>query len=151
MTDQDLSPDAAKNPRPKIVTLLSIGTLVFSCYHLLRLSQILSHWEILTDLPLSQEPAMQVMDSMVWSGTGVLVAASLWQGKRWAWTGSLLYGITYTVIQWIKYIWIFEPAALQDRWPVNLALTIIGLGGLAAILNLKSTRSYFGKIAVKIP
>ena len=151
MTDQDAFPDARNNSRPKMLALLAISIFLFSLYQLLRFSQIILHWKILAGLPLSVEPGSLAVYSLMWGGTGMLVSISLWLGKRWARIGCLAYGITYIVFSWINLLWIVEPSTLQDRWPVNLALTIIGLGVLVAILNLKSTRSYFGINAGKIP
>jgi hypothetical protein len=105
----------------------------------------------MASLPLSVAPGLLVLDSVVWSITGVLISVSLWLGKRWARVGCLAFGIIYSVYSWISLLWIVEPSTLQDRWPVNLVFTIIGLGTLLAILNLKSTQIYFGRNAVKIP
>lgn len=151
MTDQDASPDARNDTRPKILTLLSILIILFSFYQLVRFSLILFNWKILASLPLSVEPGLLLVGSLVWSGAGMLIAVSLWRGKRWARIGCIAYGITYSVFGWINLLWIVEPSTLQDRWPVNLAFTLIGLGVLVAILNLKSTRNYFGRNAGKIP
>jgi len=151
MTDQYISPVAQNNSRPKILTLLSILIFLFSLYQLLRFSQILLNWKILASLPLSVEPGSLAVCSLVWCSTGMFISISLWLGKRWARIGCLAYAITFSIFSWINLFWIVKPSTLQDRWPVNLALTIIGLGVLATILNLKSTRIYLGRNAVKIP
>ena len=65
--------------------------------------------------------------------------------------GCIVYGIIFSIASWIKLIWIYEPTYLQTRWPANLTFTLLGLGILIGILNLKSTRAYFGKNTVKIP
>jgi len=151
MTDQDHPTDSHRNSRPKILALLSILIILFSCNQLFRFSQILFNWKILADLPLSVEPGLLLVASLVWSGTGVLIAVSLWRGKWWVRIGCFAYGMTYSVFSWINLLRIAEPSTLQDRWRVELVFTIIGLAVLGTILNLKSSRSYFGRNAVKIP
>ena len=151
MTDQDASPDAQNNSRPKMLALLAISIFLFSLYQLLRFSQIILHWKILSGLPLSVEPGLLAVCSLIWGSIGIFISSSLWTRKHWARIGCMSYWITYIIFRWIKLIWVIESSTLQDRWPVNLAFTIIGLVVLVAILNLNSTRSYFGKNAGKIP
>lgn len=151
MTDQDTYPEPRNNRRPRIITFLALVVFGHALFHLFSFIQILTHWNLLADLSLSLESVFIAVYNLVWTGAGVLISLSLWTGKGWARPGCLSYWILYSIWSWIRLIWIVEPTILQSRWPVNLVLTLLGLGSLVAILNLKSTRSYFGKNGVKIP
>lgn len=151
MTNQNASPDALHNSRPKPLALLAILVFGFSLFQLYSFSQIILAWKTLIDLSLSNNPVFLAACNLAWGCTGVLISFGLWTGKRWARIGCMSYWILFSVYSWIKLIWIVEPTTLQTRWPVNLVLTTIGLGAVVVILNLKSTRSYLGKNTVRIP
>ena len=149
MTEQDLTSDNT-NSRPKTLVLLSILIFLFSLVQLFRFSQIVFHWKIMSGLSLSIGPGWLSVCSLTWSGIGVFLTLSLWTGKRWALVLCYSVGITFSIFHWASLIWLVEPSTLQARWPLNLVLTIIGLGILITILSLKSTRAYLGKNGVKI-
>lgn len=151
MTDLDAHTAPPINTRPKLLTLLVILVFAFSIYQIFVFSQILYQWELLADLPLSTEPVLLAGSSLMWGITGIYLSLSLWTGKSWARIGSMCYWTLFSICSWIRLIWIAEPTTLQSRWPVNLAITVIGLGSLFGILSLRSSRSYFKINAVKIP
>ena len=149
MTEQDLASNT-QNSRPKTLVLLSILILLFSLAQLFRFSQIVFNWHTLSGLALSIEPGWLSVYSLIWSGIGVFLALSLWTGKHWANLLGYSSCAIFSIYHWASLIWLVEPAILQARWPLNLALTIIGLGILITILSLKSTRAYLGKNGVRI-
>lgn len=151
MKDKAAHPEARNHTRPKLIVLLAILVLAFSLFQLFSFSQIITHWKILSDLPLSSEPVFLAGYSLVWGCTGVIISFGLWTAKPWARIGCISYWILFSLCSWIRLVWMIEPSTLQTRWPANLALTIISLGVLVYILNLKSTRLYFGQNEVKIP
>jgi len=59
--------------------------------------------------------------------------------------------LLYSFVFWIDRIWIAEPEGLAQRWPINLLLTILGLGMILLIVNRKSSRDYFQENPAKIP
>lgn len=151
MTDLDAHTDPPINTRPKLLTLLAILVFVFSIFQIFVFGQVLYQWELLAALPLSSEPILLAGSSLMWGITGIYLSFSLWTGKSWARIGSMSYWTFFSICSWIRLVWIVEPTTLQSRWPVNLVITVIGLGSLFVILSLKSTRSYFKINAVKIP
>ena len=149
MTEQDHTFDTQIS-RPKTLVLLSILIFLFSLVQLFRFSQIVFHWKIMAVLSLSIGPGWLSACSLIWSGIGVFLTFSLWTGKRWSIVLGYSSGGIFSIYHWASLIWLVEPSTLQARWPLNLALTIIGLGILITILSLKSTRAYLGKNGVKI-
>jgi hypothetical protein len=81
----------------------------------------------------------------------MILAWGFWQGKDWSSWALIVAGLLFTLLFWLELIFLVESATLQTRWPVSLALTIIGLGSLFGFLSLRSTRTYLKKNPVKIP
>ncbi len=145
-----------KNPlqedtRPKGIVLINYTLLLFSIFHLLKFSQVIIRWDILSSLALSISPFLQGAEGLIWALSGLILAWGSWKRKSWAPAGILVGSLIFTLLSWIKLFLTCESSVLKNRWPVNIVLTIIGLGTLVGILYQKSTRSYFGKNAVKIP
>jgi xanthine/uracil/vitamin C permease (AzgA family) len=111
---------------------------------------VLLRWEVLSSLALSISPLLQGGEGLIWGFSGIILAWSSWNRKPWAPAAILLAGIIFTLLSWIKLIFLAERVVLENRWPANLVLTIIGIGTLIGILRLKSTRAYYGKNPVKI-
>lgn len=151
MIEHDAFPETRKNKPPKMLAVLAILGFAFSLFQLFSFSQIIANWSILVDLPLSLKPLLLAASRLAWGSAGVLVSLGLWLGRGWARIGSLVYWILFSLGSWIDLIWLAEPSTLQGRWPVNLAFTVLSLSALVIILNLQSTRSYFGRNGVKIP
>lgn len=137
--------------RPTGIILLSAALIVFSFFQILKFYQVIFHWEILSSLDLSISPLFQAGEGLFWALCGLFLTWGLWKRKPWVSVAIIIACFLFILITWIKQVFFFEPIVLQTRWPVNLVLTIIGLGLLAGLLNLKSTRSYLGKNTVKIP
>ena len=149
MTDQDLTSNT-QNPRPKSLVLLACLIFLFAIFQLFRFSQIIFYWRTLVDLSISVAPGWLSLWSLMWSGVGIFLVYSLWTGKHWSPILCLIFGIGFSVFHWVNLMWFIEISILPARWPANLAFTILGLGTLIGLLNLKSTRAYFGKNTVKI-
>jgi hypothetical protein len=141
---------AEKFTRPAGIKFLMIGIASNCLYQLYRLLQALSNWETLSILELTISPYLLVGESLVWVLIGGFLVWSVWKAKDWARPLSLVASSIFAIYSWIKQLWIYEPSVLQARWPVNLALTILGLGLFGVILNLKSSRAYFHENESKI-
>mgnify|MGYP001056377079 CR=1 FL=1 len=140
-----------ENTRPVGVILVFSTLILFSFFQILKLSRVIIRWDILSSLSLSIPPLLQAGEGLVWALSGLLLAWSTWKRKTWAPAGIQIASLIFTLLSWIK-LWLFAtPDLLQNRWPVNLVLTVIGLGALLGTLNLRSTRSYFGINTAKIP
>lgn len=151
MINSDAPVEDRIKTRPKVLTMLAILVFAFSLFQLFSFSQIILHWDILADLPLTSKPILLAGYRVIWSFSGFLFAFGLWKGKSWARIGSMAYWTLFSICSWIRLIWIVESTVLHSRWPVNMFVTVIGLGALIAILSLKSTRSFFERNPVKIP
>jgi hypothetical protein len=152
MQGNDTKPDPFQEyTRPLGVTLLSIILMVFSLFQIIKVFQVINYWNFLNSLDLTISPLMQTGEGLFWALGGLILTWGFWKGRSWSAVSLVISCLLFALVSWVKLIWINEPFLLQTRWPVNLALTIIGLGSLFGFLNLKSTRSYLRRNAVKIP
>jgi hypothetical protein len=137
--------------RPTGIKVLSIIYFLISLFYLLKFSQVLLQWSRLEKLSLTISPFYLAADSTVWCVSGLILVWGLWAGKSWTRPAVLILSLLYSLVFWADRIWIAEPEGLAQRWPVNLVLTITGLGFIILILNRKSSRDYFQKNPAKIP
>ena len=135
---------------PWALRLVLYGLILFVTYYLFKIIQIFLHVQVIASLDLGRSALYQTISSMFWGTSGTILIAGIVSRKNWARIGGLVFGIIYGIVFWIEGL-ILTRSLLQTRWPVNLVFTMIGLGILYTILNLKSTRGYFGKNGVKIP
>jgi len=137
--------------RPTGIKVLSIILFLISLFYLLKLSQVILQWSNLENLQLTTTPFYLAADSIVWCVSAIILAWGIWVGRRWAGPTTLIMSFTYSCAFWIDRIWIAEPEGLAQRWPINLLLTILGLGMILLIINRKSSRDYFRGNPAKIP
>jgi hypothetical protein len=138
------SPDKPqKQPRPWSITLLSILIFAISLFHLLKLSQAIILWNILTSLPITISPAYLAGVGLLWGGSGLILTWGLWTGKPWSRIVSMILAGVFTAAFWIDLIWISEPEILQSRWPINLVFTVLGLAFVIITVSTASSRKFF--------
>ena len=150
MSGNEIKPNKEQR-RPIGIKVLSIPLFLISLFYLLKLSQVLLHWSRLEKLPLTISPFYLAADSLVWCVSAIILAWGLWVGKSWARPTTLIMSILFSMVFWADRIWIAEPEGLAQRWPINLILTIMGLGMILLILSLKSSRGFLQKNPAKIP
>ena len=137
--------------RPTGIKVLSIILFLISLFYLLKLSQVILQWSRLELLHLTITPLYLVADSIVWCVSAIILAWGIWVARSWARHTTLIMSLLYSFVFWIDRIWIAEPEGLAQRWPINLLLTILGLGMILLIVNRKSSRDYFRENPAKIP
>ena len=150
MSGNEIKPNKEQR-RPTGIKVLSILLFLISLFYLLKLSQVLLHWSRLEKLPLTISPFYLAADSLVWCVSAIILAWGLWVGRSWARPTTLIMSILFSMVFWADRIWIAEPEGLAQRWPINLILTIMGLGMILLILSLKSSRGFLQKNPAKIP
>ena len=150
MPGNEIKPNQEQG-RPSGITVLSILYFLISLFYLLKFSQVLLQWSSLENLPLTISPIYLATDSLVWFVSGIILAWGLWAGKKWSRLTTMILSFLYSLVFWADRIWIAEPEGLAQRWPINLILTIIGLGMIIFVLSRKSTRDYFWENPAKIP
>jgi len=138
-----------ENARPVGIFLLNYSLVLFSLFQLLKFSQVLLRWKVLSSLALSISPVLQGVEGLFWALTGSVLAWSSWKRKPWSPAAILLAGVIFTLLSWIKLFLFAERIVLENRWPANLAATIIGISSLIGILRLRSSQAYYGKNTVK--
>jgi len=140
---------AQRQSRPRNITVLSIFVLLISLFHLLKLSQVITQWEILTALPITVSPFYLAVDGFVWGVSGLILSWSLWTGQTWAAKAGLVLTLLFAGVFWIDLIWISEPAQLQTRWLINLVFTMLGLPAVFLSLYLTNSRVFFSGNSAK--
>ena len=148
---QAASSTSEEQGRPPGISLLSILFFLVGLFYLLKFSQVIHQWATLISLPMTISPVYLLIDGFVWTCSAFFLSWILWTGKAWSQTAGLLLSFGYCLVFWTDRIWIAEPELISQRWPVNLTLTIIGLGFIIFILAGKPSREYFRKNPVKIP
>jgi len=137
--------------RPTGIRILSYLFLFVGLFHFLKFSLVILSWSTLGRLPLTVHPFYLAADGLMWCGFGLIIAWGLWTGKRWSSIAAIVISSLFGLIFWVDKIWIAEPEGLMQRWPVNLILTITGLGMILIILSRKSSRGFLLKNPAKIP
>jgi len=138
-----------RQSRPRNITVLSIFVLLISLYHLLKLSQVITQWEMLTALPITVSPFYLAADGFVWGVSGLILSWCLWTGQTWAAKAGLILTLLFAGVFWIDLIWISEPEQLQTRWLINLVFTMLGLSAVFLSLNLTNSRVFFSGNSAK--
>lgn len=137
------SKKSQRQHRPRNITVLSIFVLLISLFHLLKLSQVITQWEILSSLPITVSPFYLAADGFVWGVSGLILSWGLWTGQTWAAKAGLILILLFAAAFWIDLIWIAEPEQLQTRWLINLVFTALGLPAVILSLNLSNSRIFF--------
>ncbi len=138
LPDGSLSKD-----RPRMITFLSILIFLISLFHLLKLSQAIIQWDILSTIPLTVSPLYLAADGLVWWVSGLILTWALWTGRSWTRKIGLSLALIFAAAFWIDLILITEPDILQTRWLINLVFTVLGLSAMFIILNTASSRDFF--------
>ncbi len=139
-----------RQSRPRNITVLSIFVLLISLFHLLKLSQVITQWEMLSALPITVSPFYLAADGFVWGISGLILSWSLWTGQAWAAKAGLVLTLLFAGAFWIDLIWISEAEQLQTRWLINLVFTVLGLSAVFLSLNLTNSRVFFNENPAKI-
>ncbi|NQS90804.1 MAG: hypothetical protein HQ574_00205 [Chloroflexi bacterium] len=136
--------------RPLGITLLSILYLIISFFHLFKFLMVVLQYSSLSVIPITVSPIYLAASGLIWGLSGIFLFWSLWKGKPWASPAAIALSLIFCLVFWMDRIWIADPISFWTRWPFNLAITFIGLGGLLLVLNQKSSRRFFRKNPAKI-
>lgn len=127
--------------RPFLVTILSLGVLLSSGFHWVRLAQALRLWDYLESLPLTVSPLYLALTGGVFGLLGVIAAGLLWWGHRWAPAVARTYGIGVAAASWVDRALSAAPG--REPWLLLLLFTILFLGLLLAILAHPPAAAFF--------
>ncbi len=129
--------------RPWTVSVLIVGLGLITLLRGLRAVLALTRWEFLTTIPITVSPLFFFLEGLLWSGVGSVLLIGLWQGRPWGRWATQAAAVVYSAWTWIDLLGIKAPEIRRARWPFTLAVTLLGLGSVALILNTKSSRAYF--------
>ena len=127
--------------RPRYVTWLSLGVLIFSGSYLARLVLGLD----LPDIPLNVPHWYLPLTGAVWGGMGIAAAYGLFRGHSWApalarW-GALAFALWY----WSDRLFLARSHYLDITWPVALAVTLLMVTLLFWLLSRSAAGHFFGE------
>ena len=127
--------------RPRYVTWLSLGVLIFSGCYLARLVLGLDLPDIPLNIPLWYLP----LTGAVWGGMGITAAYGLFRGHTWApaltrW-GTLAFELWY----WSDRLFLARSHYLDITWPAALAITLLTILTLFWLLSRPAARHFFGE------
>lgn len=144
-TNSHPSPVDSGTQRPSWIIALCVLTTLISLSHLLRFILVLSNWQILEQLPLKISPLYLNLDGIIWGTAGVVLTWGLWQGSSSAWIWTQVLALLYAAACWADLLWAAPPSLQSTRWPLNLLLTILGLGFVYFTLYMKASQEYFNR------
>jgi len=130
------------NHRPIRVTLLTWLTLALVLWNGLRLLQAIFFWSILKEYQAAPGPVYIAISGGFWFLSALLIARGIWQGKTWAWAGTIGSAAGYGSWYWFDRLVLEEPHA---NWPFALTFTVLLAGIFGLLLFNHKTRAYFNK------
>ncbi len=89
-------------PRPRSVTLLALSVLCIAAFNVLGLISGVRRYTVLSRLPLSLPPAVEIGSSAVWAVVFGVLAFGLWRLRSWARWGTLAAVTIYLAQFWIE-------------------------------------------------
>lgn len=108
----------------------------------LRLVQAIHFWDTLTGYQMRGGPFYLAVSGGIWAAIGFLLCWATWQGKSWAWAGTLGGASGYGSWYW------FDRLALQTphvNWPFALVTTAVFLIIVLFILYSPRSRQFYSK------
>ncbi|NIM93114.1 MAG: hypothetical protein GTO18_05315 [Anaerolineales bacterium] len=125
--------------RPRSVTWLAVGVLIFSAVFIIRMAVSLT----LPDLPLAVPKWYLTLTGLIWGIAGLVGAYGLYSGRSWApWylrIGSLVFVIWY----WADRMFLVQSEYERGSLLAAAFVTIAGLIIIFWILSRPGSRMYF--------
>lgn len=128
--------------RPFFVTCLALVVLIIAALHLVRLTQVISEWKFLSELP-NVSPAYLAASGLAWVLLGLLLAWGLWRGSGWAPLAARFLSLTYALYRWIERLIMARFGDPQSDWPFALAVTLVSLFIIYWGLSRPPVRAFF--------
>jgi len=147
-TDKGDNHISTSRDRPLLLTALSVFSLLFATYKLVSVFLIFLNKDTISKLDLTVSLYYPLISGLIWSAIGYSFGYSVFARKSWASITGMVLGFSYTGFYWFDRLWI---SGKEQPILFELILTLVFLSLLTTILNLNSTRVYFGKNGVKIP
>jgi hypothetical protein len=130
-------------PRPKLVTLLAVGVLIFAMLQFARFVLGLA----LPDLPLSVPKWYIPLTGAVWGMGGLAVGAGLFAGRAWAPAAARASALAFTAWYWSDRLLFAQSDYVVQLRPLSIVVNLMCLGFLFFSLGRRDTIRYFGEIA----
>jgi len=99
--------DSQKMSRPIRVTLLAVLIFSFTLFNGLRLAEAIYFWKTL--LEYGTHPLYIALSGGAWLVAGLLLVWGLWQGRPWAWLGTIGGVLGYLTWYWIDRLFLQRP------------------------------------------
>ncbi len=131
--------------RPFFVTLLTLLVLSIAAIYIFGFFAALRHSAFLQNLPLSVPVWYLALRAILWSLTGLVLSWGLWRGLSWAWMGTQISVVGFSLYYWLDALLLAQAPGLEWRWPFELMATFLGLGFAFLVLHSAHGRGFFGK------
>ncbi len=125
--------------RPRLVTWLFGGVLIFAAAQITRLAAGLR----LPDLPYTIPAWYFPATGGLWALLALLAAAALYRRMSWGPTLTAWISCGYALWYWVDRLWLAHTDYNRSTWPFALCVTVVSLAAVLLILNLQSTKRYY--------
>jgi hypothetical protein len=130
--------------RPASVTYLALGVLTFAGIYLLRFILSIQQRDFLGNLlPIS--PGYLSISGIIWLVVGVVIAAGLWFGKRWAARATLVSAIVFSAYYWTDRL-LLTADGPGYNWLFSAILNLLGLAIIYWMVSNRKARIFFGEL-----
>ncbi len=132
--------------RPRSVTVLVFGVLIFTGIYWTRFSQTLARWDFLRSLPLSVPPLYLAATGLLWGLLGLLLSWGLWRGWRRAPRLLRISVLAYFGFYWFDRLALAAHDRAGGNWPFMLVITTLVVVLVYWIMSRTAVRTYFGEM-----
>lgn len=135
--------EISKQKRPGSVTLLALGVLTIAGFNLVRFIQGLGQWQYLASV-LTIPPVYIVMSGLFWALLGLVLAAGLWTGARWAPKFTRLAVLAYIIYFWFDRLLLtdLEGRGVNDVFLAGVCVVLCGW--MIWVLSRHKVNIFFG-------
>jgi hypothetical protein len=136
--------DVAARRRPLSVTYLALGVLTFAGIYLLRFIFSIQQQDFLGNLlPIS--PYYLSISGFIWLVVGVVIAAGLWFGKRWAARATQVSAFAFSAYYWIDRL-LLTADGPGYNWLFSAIVNLLGLAIIYWMVSNRKARIFFGEL-----
>ncbi|MDZ4158921.1 MAG: hypothetical protein U1B80_03935 [Anaerolineaceae bacterium] len=128
-----------------LLIMLAGGMLVFGYFGWLRVMQVVAQWELLLVLEVSLPPMVAVLGGIAWGIGGMVTAAGLWMGWKFAPALCRAAVVAGAVGYWLERALFTRSPAGWVNLPFSIGFTLLWIWFTFVVLALPQQRVWFSK------